>query len=120
MLFQQEPETDFTFCLGSDAFGDLANLKWKRSEDVLSLGRFVVIDRSGAEELKKRIQQQQQQQTLSNIRLLQLPALDAVSSTMIRSCRNEETLKLLLAPAVFDFMKKQKMYRFAETDVNGS
>jgi nicotinic acid mononucleotide adenylyltransferase len=119
MLFQQEPETDFTYCLGSDAFVDLIDLKWKRSEDVLSLGRFVVIDRLGADELtvKERIQQQP---IFSNIRLLRIPALDAVSSTMIRSCRNEETLKSLLAPAVFDYIKEQNMYRFAETDANGS
>jgi nicotinic acid mononucleotide adenylyltransferase len=115
-LFEQEPETDFAFCLGSDAFVDLADLKWKRSEDVLSLGRFVVVDRLGSKELHDRIQQQ----TSSNIVLLQIPTLDAVSSTMIRSCGNEDTLKSLLTPAVFDYLKEQKMYRFAKAEANGS
>jgi nicotinic acid mononucleotide adenylyltransferase len=118
MLLEDEPETDFTFCLGLDAFVDLSNLKWKRSEHVLSLGRFVVFDRLGYSEGDRIIQQQKT--TSSNIRLLRIPTLDSVSSTMIRSCRDEETLHSLLAPTVLDYIKEQKMYRFAEADANDS
>jgi nicotinic acid mononucleotide adenylyltransferase len=114
MLREEEPETDFTFCLGMDAFADLTNLKWKRSEHVLSLGRFVVIDRLGYSEGDRIIQERQT--ASSYIRLLRIPTLDMVSSTMIRSCRDEETLQSLLAPAVLDYIKEHKMYRFAEAD----
>lgn len=113
---EEEPETDFTFCLGLDAFVDLANLKWKRSEHVLSLGRFVVIDRLGYSEGDRIVQQRQT--TSSNIRLLRIPKLDMVSSTMIRSCRDEEALQSLLTPSVLDYIKEQKMYQFAEEDAN--
>ena len=114
MLREEEPETDFTCCLGMDAFVDLTNLKWKRSEHVLSLGRFVVIDRLGYSEGDRIIQERQT--ASSDIRLLRIPTLDMVSSTMIRSCRDEETLQSLLAPAVLDYIKEHKMYRFAEAD----
>ena len=118
MLREEEPESDFTFCLGLDAFVDLTNLKWKRSEHVLSLGRFVVIDRLGYSEGERIIQERQT--ASSDIRLLRVPTLDTVSSTMIRSCRDEETLKSFLAPAVLDYIKEHKMYRFAEAEANDS
>ena len=49
MLQRQEPETEFTFCLGGDTFLDLTAWKWKRSKDVLRLldRRLVVIYRKG-------------------------------------------------------------------------
>ena len=49
MLQRQQPDTDFTFCLGGDTFLDLTAWKWKRSKDVLRLldRRLVVIYRKG-------------------------------------------------------------------------
>lgn len=117
MLLEQEPNTDFCFCLGSDTFIDLTDWKWKRSKDVLSLlkGRILVIDRpSGtAEGLQDRIDFINETESAS-VRLLQVPTLDAVSSTMIRSCRDEGTLRKLLSPSVLDYIKEKKMYSFSE------
>ena len=118
MLIEQEPETDFFFCLGSDTFIDLTDWKWKRSKDILSLlkGRILVIDRPDgtAIGLRERIDEINNTQT-ANVRLLRVPTLKAVSSTMIRACRDEEVLQRLLVPAVLEYIKKQKMYSFADS-----
>ena len=118
MVLEQEPDTDFTFCLGSDTFVDLTNWKWKRSHDVLSLleGRILVIDRPNGtlEGLQERIQEINEKQS-ANIRLLRVPTLGAVSSTMIRSCRDEEVLERLLAPELLAYIKEKKMYSFADS-----
>lgn len=112
MIVQEEPGTEFTFCLGSDTLIDLLDRKWKRSEDVLALRRFVVIIREGVQHpVEERIVQEPR----LTVKLLRVSALDAVSSTMIRSCQDETTLRSLLAPAVFDYTKEKKMYAFADT-----
>jgi len=118
MLLEQEPDSEFTFCLGSDTFVDLTNWKWKRSRDILSLlqGRIVVVDRPDgtAEGLQERIDEINDKESAS-IRLLKVPTLSDVSSTMIRSCGDEDTLQRLLCPAVLAYLKEQKMYSFADS-----
>ena len=117
MLLEQEPDTDFTFCLGSDTFIDLTDWKWKRSKDVLSLlhGRILVVDRpnGAAEGLQQRIENINKAESAS-VRLLRVPALGTVSSTMIRCCRDEETLRKLLSSSVLDYIKEKAMYSFSE------
>jgi nicotinic acid mononucleotide adenylyltransferase len=119
MLIEQEPGTDFSFCLGSDTFIDLADWKWKRSREILSFleGRLVVIDRpdgtaKGA--LQERIDEMNESQK-ANVRLLRVPILEAVSSTMIRSCHDEETLLAVLVPSVLEYIKEQKIYSFSDS-----
>jgi len=118
MLLEQERDTDFTFCLGSDTFIDLTDWKWKRSKDVLSLlqGRLMVIDRPNETTagLQERIDQINERES-ANVRLLRVPTLSSVSSTMIRSCQDENKLQSLLSSAVLDFIKEQKMYSFADS-----
>lgn len=118
LLLEQEPESDFTFCLGSDTFIDLTNWKWRRSKDILKLlqGRILVVDRPGntiTDGLQERIDAVNKRES-ANVRLLRVPSLDSVSSTMIRSCADEEKLKSLLVPAVLAYIKEQKMYSFAD------
>jgi len=119
MLIEQEPETDFFLCLGSDTFIDLTDWKWKRSKDILMLleGRMLVIDRPDgtAVGLRERIDEINSTQQKANVRLLRVPTLEAVSSTMIRSCRDEKILQRLLVPEVLEYIKKQKMYSFADS-----
>lgn len=117
MLLEQEANSDFTLCLGSDTFIDLTDWKWKRPKDILSLlqGRILVIDRPNhmTQGLKERIDQVNDTES-ANVRLLRVPTLDTVSSTMIRKCRDEDKLRDLLCPAVLDYIKEQKMYSFAD------
>jgi nicotinate (nicotinamide) nucleotide adenylyltransferase len=119
MLIEQEPETDFFLCLGSDTFIDLTDWKWKRSKDILTLleGRMLVIDRPDgtAVGLRERIDGINSTQQKASVRLLRVPTLEAVSSTMIRSCRDEKILQRLLVPQVLEYIKKQKMYSFADS-----
>ena len=48
MLIENEPDVDFTWAIGEDAFIDLASGKWKRAEDIFRLlgHRIVVFRRS--------------------------------------------------------------------------
>ena len=48
MLIENEPDVDFTWAIGEDAFIDLASGKWKRGEDIFRLlgHRIVVFRRS--------------------------------------------------------------------------
>lgn len=47
LLTTEEPDAEFTFCMGADTFMDLTDWKWKRSKDVMRLleGRIVVFSR---------------------------------------------------------------------------
>lgn len=116
LLLEQEPDSDFTFCLGSDTFLDLSNWKWKRSRDILTQlqGRILVIDRpnTSVEGLEERIDMINETES-ANVRLLRVSTLGSVSSTMIRSCTDEEELKTLLDPTVLAFIKEQKMYTYS-------
>ena len=48
MLIENEPDVDFTWAIGEDAFIDLASGKWKRAEDIFRLlgHRIIVFRRS--------------------------------------------------------------------------
>ncbi|CAB9527570.1 expressed unknown protein [Seminavis robusta] len=100
---QDDIPTDYTLCLGADTFLDFTGGKWRRTQDILDLiqGRFVVLFRqedttySGKQEPN---QQQQLEQAVAklegtygsgSIRLLQVPTLGAVSSTLVRKLSRE-------------------------------
>ena len=122
-LQQEEPNTDFFFCLGADAFVDLHNGKWKESQTVLERlqGRFVVFCRQedtdeqqqqhaqcssddeisnsntmGAlrlQSLLQQEQQQQQQQRRNNNN--QLPALGTPEKAVVLRIDDRENYSLV-------------------------
>jgi nicotinic acid mononucleotide adenylyltransferase len=128
-----EPEVDFSFCVGADAFGDLVEGRWKESARVLSMlegGRRLLVlyrqlggrdddaavdddDKNRDEDslvlLKHRIQK-------TGARLMQIPQLNGVSSSRVRACHTEQELSTLVVPAVFDYMKEHKLFMFAKND----
>lgn len=118
MLLEEEPDTDFTFCLGTDTFMDLTAWKWRRSKDVLRLlnGRIVVLHRKGMtkdEELHERINTVNAADGNGNVVLMEIPALQEISSSSVRSCTEVELLERLVTPEVLDYMRKHKLYSFA-------
>mmetsp|Transcript_3668 Transcript_3668/g.5390 ORF Transcript_3668/g.5390 Transcript_3668/m.5390 type:complete len:251 (-) Transcript_3668:129-881(-) len=124
MFLEEEPTTDFTFCLGADTFMDLTKWKWRRSKDLLSLleGRFLVIFRIGdngecvvdEETLEQQVQKVHTENN-GNARILRIPTLTEVSSTLARSSSDETYLSSHVHPAVLEYIKENNMYGFSET-----
>ena len=135
MLLEEEPNTDFSFALGADTFMDLTTLKWKRSIDLLDLvgSRLMVIYRQ-VEEEQSRYCEQDLLQRIDKVNkgacksqangsdagtnggpamLLNIPSLEAISSSMARTTTDEATLKKLLEPKVLQYIKQRQLYAFA-------
>ena len=135
MLLEEEPTTEFSFALGADTFMDLTTLKWKRSKDVMDLvgSRLMVIYRQVEEEhsrfceldLLHRIDEVNKEACKSQSNgsdagtnggpamLLNIPSLEAISSSMARTTTDEATLKILLEPKVLQYIKQRQLYCFA-------
>jgi nicotinic acid mononucleotide adenylyltransferase len=117
MLREVERDTDFSFALGADTFLDLTNWKWRQSKDVLRLleGRFVVFARQDTcdKTLQERIDAINRDES-GNVRFLSVPTLTGVSSTMVRSCANEQELRDMVVPGVLDYIKGHDMYQFSK------
>ena len=119
MFQQEEPNVDFSFCLGSDTFLDLTSFKWKRSRDVLKLleGRLVVFARKGTNaDLKEHIQQLEKTEGLNAI-LLEVPTLTSVSSSFVRSCTSEEDLSQCVPGEVLEYMRRNRLYAFSNDKI---
>jgi nicotinic acid mononucleotide adenylyltransferase len=125
-LREQEPDTDFSFCLGADAFFDLTEGKWKESHRVLQMlhGRLLVLyrpesnkndDSDAVNNTHYRLQERIQ--STPGSRLLVLPDLKDVSSSLVRSCTDIERLRELVCPAVLEYMQTHRLYSFAEIPV---
>lgn len=118
MLMSEEPETDFSFCFGADTFMDLTAWKWRRSKDVLDLleGRLVVLHRKGMtnDDLHGRVDQVNKGEGRGQTVLLHVPSLLDVSSSRVRSTTDEENLSTMLSPEVLEYIKKNKLYAFAD------
>jgi len=124
MLQSESPHDEFTFCLGADTFMDLTAWKWKRSRDVLRLlqGRLVVFLRPSAgegalsdkERIRNRIADVNKEMGYSHdpIILLEVPTLEAISSSMVRSAGSVEEIKQIVTPEVLDYIVSNDMYGF--------
>ena len=127
-LQQQHPMTDFSFALGSDTFLDLTNWKWQRSRDVINLleGRLFVLYRrqsidgdadksSSLEQLQDRVNSVNQEFTFTTegIRILKIPSLTHVSSSMVRASSDLNELVNFLTPTVLEYIQTNKLYAFA-------
>jgi nicotinic acid mononucleotide adenylyltransferase len=134
MLIAQEPDSDFTFCLGSDTFFDLTEWKWRRSKDILKLlqGRMVVLHRRGVVDAVQRQYPESLQERVDKVNtitltennsnekviLLEVPSLGAVSSSLVRSsCRDEAQVEQLVAEGVLKYIKEHRLYGFS-TDLD--
>jgi len=68
------------------------------------------------EELQKRIQAVKEEFGSSisdNIRIVRIPGLASVSSTLVRATRNEEYLSKVLQPKVLEYIKAHQLYSFS-------
>jgi nicotinic acid mononucleotide adenylyltransferase len=119
MLIKNEPESDFTFCLGADTFLDLTEWKWRRSRDVLRLlgGRLLVVNRKGiTANLEERVAKVNETES-ANAVLLNVPSLNEVSSSAVRSCTHVEKLQEMLSGGVFEYMQTNRLYAFSDESI---
>ena len=127
MLTTNEPNVDFTLALGTDTFIDLASGKWRRTEEVFKLvgHRMIVFrrisnnDNDDGEGKEEMIQQciakwQLLHESKSSIQLVTIPSLSNVSSSAVRSTKDETVLKGLICEPVLEYMKQNKLYAFAD------
>lgn len=130
-------EDEFTFSLGSDAFLDLTNWKWRRSKDIFKLINFRILviqrlspssnsstqdeDLVSESVLKQRIEEVYSQmadegiKVERNIFVTRCTSLSAVSSSSVRSSNDDRYLSKVLNSSVFHHIKKNKMYGYASS-----
>lgn len=135
MLLEQDESLEITLALGADTFMDLTRWKWRRSKDIITCleGRIIVFQRiSGIdnnnngnsalikeEELRERIHavskvfQDTCPNLSDNIMLVQVPSLSSISSSMVRTCTDEDFLLGALGPSVVQYIKDKKLYNWA-------
>lgn len=116
--FDKEGNIEFYFCMGSDAFIDFAEGKWKESGRIKQLlqGRFIVLHRQqeGVNEDRQGLLEQRVRETPGAVILdLCTIQLTDVSSTQVRECRDQSLLAKLTLPSVVEYMKQNSMYQFA-------
>jgi len=118
---------EYCLVLGSDTFIDLMDYKWERSKDVIDNveGRFLVISRQlkfpgeqvlHHELLEKKVDLLNQNFygfNKPNARVFNVPDINGVSSTDARLTVNEAVLKQILEPAIFRYVKQNKLYAFS-------
>jgi nicotinic acid mononucleotide adenylyltransferase len=124
MLTTNEPNVDFTLALGTDTFVDLASGKWRRTAEVFKLvgHRMIVFRRhsvhdGAAEEdiIQQHIAKWQIfNGTTPSIRLVEIPSLADVSSSIVRSTNDESILNDMVTPPILEYMKQNKLYTFEE------
>jgi nicotinic acid mononucleotide adenylyltransferase len=116
MLIEEEPDVDFSFALGGDTFMDLSDWKWRRSRDVLKLldGRIVVFVRKGhdVQELERRVERTNSSSEGGHVKLLRVSSLEAVSSTLARSSKEEADLQGMVHGKVLEYIITNGLYGF--------
>ncbi|KAL7476348.1 hypothetical protein ACHAW6_002218 [Cyclotella cf. meneghiniana] len=124
MLTSNEPEVDFTLALGADTFIDLANGKWRRTEEVFKhVGHRVIVFRRLSEnnngpEKEEQIQRgiakwELLNEAVSSIRLVGIPSLTDASSSTARSTTDETILSKLVTKSILEYIKQNKLYAFS-------
>ncbi|KAL7546917.1 hypothetical protein ACHAWF_010243 [Thalassiosira exigua] len=127
MLTTEEPDVDFTLAFGSDTFIDLTSGKWKRTDDLLDMvgHRMVVFrrlpgaDNSDSDDTEQLLREnmgkwQRIDYGHSSIRIVEIPTLTNVSSSVVRASTNESVLKEMLASDVLDYIKQKRMYSISD------
>lgn len=135
MLLTNEPNTKFSLALGTDTFLDLTSFKWKRSKDVISLleGRIVVIYRSIGTTIQNcEIQSQtklfsildERVQSVNSefsndvdkepVKILNIKGLSDVSSTRVRSTKDQGLLSEWINRPVLEYIVSNKLYSFSD------
>ncbi|RLN44902.1 hypothetical protein BBJ29_001822 [Phytophthora kernoviae] len=110
-LLEKHPDTSFTMLLGGDTHEDLLAGKWKRGDELMQLVKLLVVDRKGVESHWR-----QEQDTQDRVTYVNVPQLSDVSSTMVRGTADRALLEKCLDSSVLEYIEKNKLYAFVETE----
>jgi nicotinic acid mononucleotide adenylyltransferase len=77
-------------------------------------GRLIVLHREGdSSNLEERVAEVSYTES-AEVVLLDVPSLEKVSSSLVRSCGDEEKLREMLSMGVFEYLKRNRLYAFME------
>mmetsp|Transcript_15942 Transcript_15942/g.24139 ORF Transcript_15942/g.24139 Transcript_15942/m.24139 type:complete len:225 (+) Transcript_15942:183-857(+) len=113
MLLSEEKDADFSFAMGADTFMDLTKWKWRRSKDIWKLlnGRILTFVRPGLFDNDDMFYDRAKD---LGVKVVSIPGLQPISSTLVRDGTSKEQLKQILIPTVLDYIVQQKLYGFSE------
>lgn len=116
---------EYTLAMGADTFMDLTSFKWRKAKEVIQLveGRFVVklrlsddsYSESAILERIEEVNESIRKETPSfqmDVQLL-TSAVTGASSSAARETSDEKTLLTLLDEKVVEYIKRNKLYKFA-------
>ncbi len=110
-LKEENPETEFSFILGSDLLNDLD--KWYRFDELTKLINFIVVKRPGISNVSERIKELKDKYN-ANIKLIKTPEIEISSTTIRNRIRNDQSVKYLTPDPVMKIIDDQNLYK--ETD----
>ena len=97
LLTEREPDSEFYFIIGADMIDYLPN--WYRIDDLLSLVKFVGVNRPGYAG-----------ETSYPIIHVEIPMIDLSSSLIREKIKNGESIRYLVPDAVIQYIKEHRLY----------
>ncbi len=97
------PGDDLFFIIGSDSFNELDT--WMDSEELLSLGKFIVLNRPGNTKLREDILQR------GTFYIYHNPLIEISSSTIRAKIKNGTSARYLLPDTVLEYILQKEFYR---------
>ncbi|HRS63382.1 MAG TPA: nicotinate-nicotinamide nucleotide adenylyltransferase, partial [Spirochaetota bacterium] len=97
------PDEDLFFIIGSDSFNELDT--WRDSEELLSLGRFIVLNRPGNTKLREDILQR------GTFHIYHNPLIEISSSDIRSKLKFGKSARYLLPDAVLEYILQKEFYK---------
>jgi nicotinate-nucleotide adenylyltransferase len=103
------PDAGLTFIVGADTAATIGS--WREPEQLLELAQLAVAARAGA--ARAHVREALSEIATSDIRFLEMPAIEVSSSLARRRIADGEAVEDLVGPAVADYIAKHRLYRAA-------
>ena len=97
------PDEDLFFIIGTDSFNELDT--WRDSEELLSLGRFIVLNRPGNTKLREDILQR------GTFHIYHNPLIEISSSDIRSKLKFGKSARYLLPDAVLEYILQKEFYK---------
>jgi len=110
---------EFSWIVGADAYHDICAGKWKRGDVLLQKVNMEIMERKGCREIDLKecaTEQANQNVAAKKITKHEVPFLTDVSSTQVRNCSDESTLRNMVPESVASYIVSRKLYAFEENN----
>jgi nicotinate-nucleotide adenylyltransferase len=108
-IHASHPDAELTFIVGADTAATIGS--WREPEQLLELAQLAVAARSGA--ARAPVREALSEITTSEIRFLEMPAIEVSSSLARRRIADGGAVDDLLGPAVADYIAEHRLHRVA-------